>query len=113
MPPSFSSDSAPDQLAPAACPLWGSVGLGSGCGWVEHSTVWFRTCRCHAGGQARALLGPEETPAWCFLVDHSRPGRPNAALVVRPRVGGVVVVAVVGVWLCVECCIVDASILLW
>jgi hypothetical protein len=26
---------------------------------------------------------------------------------------GVVVVGGVGVWLCVECCIVDASILLW
>jgi hypothetical protein len=37
----------------------------------------------------------------------SRPGPSNASLV------GVVVVVRVGVWLCVECCIVDASILLW
>jgi hypothetical protein len=36
----------------------------------------------------------------------SWPGSSNAALVV------VVMVVGVGVWLCVECCIVDASILL-
>ena len=65
-------------------------------------------------GGLDTLLGPEETPAWvCSWCDHSWPGRPNAA---RGALGeGVVVVAAsgVGVWLCVECCIVDASILLW
>ena len=43
----------------------------------------------------------------------SWPGRPNALGSWFFWVFGVVAVWVVGVWLCVECCIVDASILLW
>jgi len=56
------------------------------------------------------LLGPEKTPCLVWVVslrDRSWPGLSNASPV------GVVVVGWVGVWLCVECCIVDASILLW
>jgi len=59
-------------------------------------------------GGLGTLLGPEETPACrVFLVDHLRLWSSNALFV------GVVAVGGVGVWLCVECCIVDASILLW
>jgi hypothetical protein len=43
----------------------------------------------------------------CCSRYRSRPGRPNAR---GFSCGGGVGV---GVWLCVECCIVDASILLW
>jgi hypothetical protein len=73
-----------------------------GCGWVEHR-VWFMVFRISVRGFG-TLLGPEETPFWCLL--SSRSGSSNALLV------GVVVVGSIGVWLCVECCIVDASILL-
>jgi hypothetical protein len=57
-------------------------------------------------GSEGTLLGPEETPVGVFSG-----GRPwwlssNASVV------GVVAAGVAGVWLCVECCIVDASILL-
>src|SRR4051812_10779485 len=54
------------------------------------------------------LLGPEETPGWCFLVDRFWPWLPNAF-----RLWAWWCPCGVGVWLCVECCIVDASILLW
>ena len=61
-----------------------------------------------SAGRARTLLGPEETPAWCFF------GGTILGLAGLTH-GFSVVVAVngFGVWLCVECCIVDASILLW
>ena len=38
---------------------------------------------------------------------------PGLDRLTHPECVGVVVVVGVGVWLCVECCIVDASILLW
>ena len=69
---------------------------------------WNTNCR-YVNLRARfgTLLGPEETPGWCsFLASRSWLG-PLMRLV---GCGGV---WMVGVWLCVECCIVDASILLW
>ena len=55
------------------------------------------------------LLGPEKTPG-CGCVSWAVPagGHLTLALCVW-----VVVAGVGGVWLFVECCIVDASILLW
>jgi hypothetical protein len=56
------------------------------------------------------LLGPEETPVGVvFLGGRSRLGLSNALRVVVGGCGGG---CGVGVWWCVECCIVDASILL-
>src|ERR1044072_3450092 len=55
------------------------------------------------------LLGPEKTSAGWWVVfsgGRSRPGPSNASLMW----GVVVVVVGFGVWWCVECCIVDASI---
>jgi hypothetical protein len=52
------------------------------------------------------LLGPEETPVGVFS-GCSWPGLSNAL-----RLLGWWWLWWVGVWLCVECCIVDASILL-
>lgn len=54
------------------------------------------------------LLGPEKTPGWFGLFFLAAPGLDR----LTPAVVWVVVVCGVGVWLCVECCIVDASILL-
>ena len=65
------------------------------------------------------LLGPEETPCrlvGVFLVPLpalDRLTHPVARACVARACVGVVVVVGVGVWWCVECCIVDASILLW
>jgi hypothetical protein len=74
--------------------------VGVVAGWnitTKWFTEWFGT-----------LLGPEKTPRFggCVFSGCSWPGPSNASFV------GVVVVVGVGVWLCVECCIVDASILL-
>ena len=60
------------------------------------------------------LLGPEETPVlWVFFLVRLLAGfltrSPSCCCVGV----GVVVLVGFGVWLCVECCIVDASILLW
>ena len=70
--------------------------------------------RLSSGGRrrARTLLGPEGTPVWCVL-GGTIPGLVGLTHPGCPVVGGVVVVAAwwFGVWLCVECCIVDASIL--
>ena len=69
-----------------------------GCDWVEHKErrIWLGT-----------LLGPEGTP--CEGVFFLAAG--GLGFLTSPVVG--VVVARVAVWLWVECCIVDASILLW
>ena len=65
---------------------------------------------CHVCGggrrRARTLLGPEETPVGVVL----GAALGLAGLTREFSCGGG---AKVGVWLCVECCIVDASILLW
>ena len=60
-----------------------------------------------AAGGLDTLLGPEKTPCLVFFLVRLLALSPNASLV------GVVVMVWSGVWLCVECCIVDASILLW
>jgi hypothetical protein len=60
-------------------------------------------------GGLGTLLGPEETPACrVFLVAIL-----GLAGLTHWGFCGVVVGVGFGVWLCVECCIVDASILLW
>jgi hypothetical protein len=70
-------------------------------------------CRCDAG-QARTLLGPEKTPG--LLVGVVLWSAPGLGSLTRAGVAAGVVAGVrgggcgVGVWLCVECCIVDASI---
>jgi hypothetical protein len=72
-----------------------------GGGWVEHKPI--------VG--LGALLGPEKTSrVWlgCVL-GWSAPGWGH----LTPAVLWVVVFGWLGVWLFVECCIVDASILLW
>ena len=61
------------------------------------------------------LLGPEKTSAGWWVVfsgGRSRPGPSNASrgCPLLGWVGVVVVVVGFGVWWCVECCIVDASI---
>ena len=80
-----------------------------GCGWVEHNA---RSDRASLG----TLLGPEKTPAvwWGFLGEAiPDPGPSNASRGGHRGVRvGVVAVVGVGVWWCVECCIVDASIFL-
>jgi hypothetical protein len=53
------------------------------------------------------LLGPEKTPGGVFSAGLLLTWTSNVPCV------GVVGSVMVGVWLCVECCIVDASILLW
>jgi len=40
--------------------------VGCGCGWVEHRSLIGPDVHVSAG-RARTLLGPEETPAWCFF----------------------------------------------
>jgi hypothetical protein len=71
------------------------------------------TCVVVAGGELAhcwVLRGhPGGVVLWSAL------GLAGLTQPVMPLWGCVVVVAVVGfgVWLCVECCIVDASILLW
>jgi hypothetical protein len=81
-------------------PVWGMVWV-----WLGGTLLllWFRTCESGLG----TLLGPEETFACAgvFLV-RLLAGFPNALLWVWWCWW-------LGVWLCVECCIVDASILLW
>jgi hypothetical protein len=79
------------------------VGVGVA-GW--NIALKVRSAReCELG----TLLGPEETPACrVFLVAIL-----GLAGLTRWGFCGVVVGVGFGVWLCVECCIVDASILLW
>jgi hypothetical protein len=77
--------------------------VGGGCGWVEH----IDRLRSMLG----TLLGPEETSGWVFFRWPLLAWLSNASVPGKWGVGcgggcGV------GVWLCVECCIVDASILL-
>jgi hypothetical protein len=75
--------------------------LGGGCGWVEHEPF--------AELMLGTLLGPEETPWFGCVLG----GRVWPDCLTHP--GGVCGCGGgcgVGVWLCVECCIVDASILL-
>ena len=76
---------------------------GCGCGWVEHFC-----CLSVVVAGFGTLLGPEETPVRCVLGAASGLGRLTHSVV-----GVVVCRCGFGVWLCVECCIVDASILLW
>ena len=79
------------------------------CGFGRRLVVW-------AG--LGTLLGPEETPCrlvGVFLVPLpalDRLTHPVARACVARACVGVVVVVGVGVWWCVECCIVDASIFL-
>jgi hypothetical protein len=80
-----------------------------GCGWVEHNARV-------DGIEFGTLLGPEETSAgwWLFfLVAALGLGRlthPCVGTVVSGGCGGGC--GGFGVWWCVECCIVDASIFL-
>jgi hypothetical protein len=76
-------------------PLFGGVGVGGG--WVGFGQTWLGM-----------LLGPEKTSCVVFFRVAPAVDRLTPAC-------GVWVVVVVGggVWLFVECCIVDASILLW
>ena len=84
------------------------VAWSAGCGWVEHN---FAACSDGFPGGAGlgTLLGPEETPVGVF----------SGPLWVLLSNAGMVVVLWswwrwgIWVWLCVECCIVDASILVW
>ena len=42
---------------------------GCGCGWVEHNVAAGSDCRARVSVYGLgALLGPEETPVWVFLV---------------------------------------------
>ena len=76
-------------------------------GGTQYSCL-FRTCSGPlVAGVLDTLLGPEKTPCLVFFLVRLLALSPNASLV------GVVVMVWSGVWLCVECCIVDASILLW
>ncbi len=62
---------------------------------------------CGRGGLG-TLLGPEKTPCSCVFLVPLLGWSPNVL-----AVGGCGGGCGFGVWLCVECCIVDASILLW
>ena len=62
--------------------------------------------RIAGSGVLDTLLGPEETPVRVLL------GTILGLAGLTPTVVGGGGFGV-GVWLCVECCIVDASILLW
>jgi hypothetical protein len=70
--------------------------LGCGAGW---NIGWFV--------DVGTLLGPEGTPCLGLFLLASGPGR-----LTRPLLWVWWWPVWVGVWLCVECCIVDASILL-
>jgi hypothetical protein len=87
---------------------------GCGCGWVEHFRCLSVLSSPSGGGGLDTLLGPEETPVGGVVLGAisgvAGLTRGVPCFVVGVLCGGGVVV---GVWLCVECCIVDASILLW
>ncbi len=94
-----------------ACRRWFGVGV-----WV-----WLGGTHIAAGPDVKkrfgTLLGPEETPV---VVLFSGPPLCVVSNAVRHLVGfvpgwvcGCGGAGGFGVWLCVECCIVDASILLW
>ena len=81
----------------------GGVGVA---GW--NIALLVRTCACGDAGGLGTLLGPEETPGCrVFLV----PLLVLSSNVSLACCGWVWWRWWVGVWLCVECCIVDASIL--
>ena len=89
--------------------VWRCAGRGVGvAGWntivLRGSDSWLPLV---AAGGLDTLLGPEKTPCLVFFLVRLLALSPNASLV------GVVVMVWSGVWLCVECCIVDASILVW
>src|SRR5215218_4495129 len=99
------------QEVPGWEPVVGVAGWNTSTAEVPSIAGWCHVC---GGGRrrARTLLGPEKTP--CEVVLGTAPGlagltRSVALFVGRGCGGG----CRVGVWLCVECCIVDASILLW
>ncbi len=70
------------------------------------------------GGTRNQRMTGERGSAHCWVLRRHPGGvfsgvaAPGLDRLTHPDVG-VVVVGGVGVWLCVECCIVDASILLW
>jgi hypothetical protein len=70
-------------------------------GWNIESDSWFPDF----GSGFGTLLGPEGTAVWLFAL---APGLGRLTLCLS----GWWWLVWVGVWLCVECCIVDASILL-
>ena len=77
-------------------------------GWNTYRCLFEQLLTVVVGAGLGTLLGPEETPASSrvFLVA-------ILGLAGLTHWGSGVVVGVgFGVWLCVECCIVDASILL-
>jgi hypothetical protein len=76
---------------------------GSVAGWNTKPCEW-------PEDMLDTLLGPEKTPCLVWVVS---PAGPLLAGVPNAFVGGRGGSWWVGVWLCVECCIVDASILLW
>ena len=80
--------------------------LGGVAGWNIAIGLWF-FCGFRVAGFG-TLLGPEGTPGdrLCFLA------APGLDRLTHPYCGCGGDRIGVGVWLCVECCIVDASILL-
>ena len=83
--------------------------LVCGCGWVERFCCLSELMRYLWGRVGLGtLLGPEKTPWKRFF---SVP--PLILLSNASRLWVWWGCVWVGVWLCVECCIVDASILLW
>jgi hypothetical protein len=78
-----------------------------GCGWVEHCAACSDSfCRVVGVGLAHCWVLRRHLCFGGFL--GAIPGLAGLTrVVVRGGGGGF------GVWLCVECCIVDASILLW
>ena len=92
----------PRSLFQCVVLLISDSGSFRGAGWVEHETRQSLSWKVFG-----TLLGPEETPVVVLLGGRLWSFVSNAS-----RVVGVVVRVGVGVWLCVECCIVDASILL-
>ena len=100
---------------------------GQACGVLSWVSFLLFPHPCMSGGVAGwnmtpevvngfgTLLGPEKTSAGWWVVfsgGRSRPGPSNASrgCPLLGWVGVVVVVVGFGVWWCVECCIVDASI---
>jgi hypothetical protein len=85
---------------PRAC--WGG-------GWVEHNDRFMVAGIFGFPGSAHCWVLRRHRGVFSGC---SWPGPSNASRDARRVWVGVVVVGWVGVWLCVECCIVDASILL-
>ncbi len=95
------TDSMPDQACRCRCGVgvWVWLGGTQYCCWSER-------------GKLGTLLGPEKTPVG-VLFSGAASGLGRLTHPLACVWGGCGGGCGVGVWLCVECCIVDASILLW